>query len=258
MNGGSMTRRGAHTMRPSSLAGDRGPRRSAAGLLFVRRTLIPLGLALFAARCSDGSHPTAVQPVTPAPHFLRWAGNAPPQFIVAGALSGGGTVKGVALASMTGGLSLNQYTASFWAVRGEQRGLQINYLSATGDTSAPFLRLDTTDPAFVPGLGDLAPGDSVLITLTIDPDNIKISLEPTGLLFGEPAQLQIAYGGAAGDLNGDGVVDDADAYIESQLLGLWYREGADSAWERVPAVQSLSDKSFTSALPHFCDFAISW
>src|SRR3989449_2653589 len=103
---------------------------------------------------------------------------------------------------MTGGLSLNQYTASFWAVRGEQRGLQINYLSATGDSSAPFLRLDTTDPAFVPGLGDLAPGDSVLITLTIDPDNIKISLEPTGLLFGEPAQLQIAYGGAAGDLNG--------------------------------------------------------
>jgi len=226
--------------------------------MLVRRSLIPLVLALFAARCSDGPHPTAVQPLTPAPHFLQWAGGSAPQFTVTGALSGGETVKGVALASMTGGLSLNQYTASFWAVRGEQRGLQINYLSATGDTSAPFLRLDTTDPAFVPGLGDLAPGDSVLITVTIDPDNIKISLEPTGLLFGEPAQLQIAYGGAAGDLNGDGVVDDADAYIESQLLGLWYREGADSAWERVPAVQSLSDKSFTSALPHFCDFAISW
>ncbi|PYP69318.1 MAG: hypothetical protein DMD41_17045 [Gemmatimonadetes bacterium] len=166
---------------------------------------------------------------------------------MAGALSGGGTVKGVALASMTGGLSLNQYTASFWAVRGEQRGIQINYLSSTGDTSAPFLRLDTTDPAFVPGLGDLAPGDSVLITVTIDPDNIKISLEPTGLLFGEPAQLQLSYGGADGDLN-----------IEGQLLGMWYREGADSSWERIPAVQSLSDKSFTSALPHFCEYAVSW
>jgi hypothetical protein len=147
---------------------------------------------------------------------------------------------------------------TFWAVRGEQRSVQINYLSSTGDTSSPFLRLTTTDPAYVPGLGDLAPGDSVLITVSIDPDNIKVSLEPTGLLFGAPGQLQISYGGADGDLNGDGVVDDADAYIESQLLGLWYREGQDSAWTRIPAAQLLSDKSFTSELPHFSEYAISW
>jgi hypothetical protein len=143
-------------------------------------------------------------------------------------------------------------------VRGEARSIQINYLSATGDTNSAFLRLTTTDPAYVPGLGDLAPGDSVLITVTIDPDNIKVSLEPTGLLFGEPGQLQISYGGADGDLNGDGVVDDTDAYIESQLLGLWYREGTNGVWEPIPAVQELADKSFVSALPHFCEYAISW
>src|SRR5207247_1164272 len=94
--------------------------------MLVRRSLIPLVLALFAARCSDGPHPTAVQPLTPAPHFLQWAGGSAPQFTVTGALSGGGTVKGVALASMTGGLSLNQYSASFWGVRGEPRSIQIN------------------------------------------------------------------------------------------------------------------------------------
>ena len=163
----------------------------------------------------------------------------------------------VFLASSSG-LSLAQYTATFWAVRGEERSLQINYVSVTGDTSSPFLRLVVDDPAYVPGLGDLAPGDSVLMTVTIDPSNIKISLEPTGLLFGHPAQLQIWYGGAGGDLNGDGVVDDADAWIEAQLLGMWYREGADSSWTEMPAAQSLADKSFTSALPHFSEYALCW
>ena len=224
----------------------------------VRRSLIPLALALLAARCTNGPHPTAVeQPAAPTPHFLRWAGGAAPQFSATGALAGlpgGGALR----ASLSAGLQLDRYTASFWAVRGEPRSLQINYLSAAGDTSSAFLRLTTTDPAYVPGLGDLAPGDSVLITVTIDPENVKVSLEPTGLQFGEPGQLQISYGGADGDLNGDGVVDSTDAYIESQLLALWYREGADSVWEPIPAVQQLADKSFVSALPHFCEYAISW
>ena len=224
----------------------------------VRRSLIPLALALFAARCTNGSHPTAVeQPAAPAPHFLRWAGSSPPQFTVTGALSRQ-PVGGALLASQAAGLSLDRYTGSFWAVRGEPRSLQINYLSSTGDTSSAFLRLTTTDPAYVPGVGDLAPGDSVLITVTIDPDNIKVSLEPTGLLFGDPGQLQISYGGADGDLNGDGVLDDTDSRIESQLLGLWYREGTDGMWERIPAVQVLPDKSFVSALPHFSEYAVCW
>ena len=167
-------------------------------------------------------------------------------------------VGGALLASQAAGLSLDRYTGSFWAVRGEPRSLQINYLSSTGDTSSAFLRLTTTDPAYVPGVGDLAPGDSVLITVTIDPDNIKVSLEPTGLLFGDPGQLQISYGGADGDLNGDGVLDDTDSRIESQLLGLWYREGTDGMWERIPAVQVLPDKSFVSALPHFSEYAVCW
>ena len=221
----------------------------------IRRVLIPLALALVAARCTDQMGPPSV--AIQQPHFLRWAGSAPPQFTAIGALPGRGR-PGALTASQSGGLSLNQYTAAFWAVRGEQRSVQINYASATGDTSWQFLRLTTTDPAYVPGVGALAPGDSVLITVTIDPDTVKVSLEPTGLLFGDPAQLQISYGGADGDLNGDGVVDAADAYIENQLLGLWYREGADSAWERIPAVQSIADKSFVSALPHFSEYAVSW
>jgi hypothetical protein len=94
--------------------------------------------------------------------------------------------------------------------------------------------------------------------VTIDTLHIKVSLEPTGLLFGDPAELRISYGGADGDLNGDGVVDEADADIETQLLGLWYREGAESAWTRILASQSVADKSFIGALAHFSEYAVSW
>ena len=226
----------------------------------VNRSLIPVAVALLAVGCSDsiGVRPPAdLSLVSAAPHFLRWAGPTPPRFRVLGAHSGPVTKSGL-LASAPGGLSLEHNTATFWAVRGQQRSVQINYLSSTGNTSFPFLRLAIADPTYLPGQGPLAPGDSVLITVTVDTAQIAVSLTPTGLVFGDPAQLQIWYGGAGGDLNGDGVVDSTDAYIASHLLGMWYREGADSAWTPIPAVGSLSNQSFASALPHFCDYSVSW
>jgi hypothetical protein len=224
----------------------------------ARRALIPLALALLAAGCSDDRQPVAVQqPPAPTPHFLRWADPLSLRFSAVGAISTPGA-DGAQMLSLSDGVSLDRYTAAFWAVRGEERSVQINYLSATGDTSFAFLQLTITDPVFVPGIGTLEPGDSVLVTVTIDPDDIKVSLEPTGLLFGDAAQLRISYGGASGDLNGDGAVDETDAAIETQLLGLWYREGAESSWTRIPAFQVVSDKSFISALLHFSEYAVSW
>lgn len=224
----------------------------------VRRCLILVALALFGAGCADDRYPTAVQPPPAAgPHLLRWAGPVPPQFSAVGAVSSP-TVNGGFLAFLSSGISLDQYTARFWAVRGQDRSVQINYVDSTGHITARFLQLAKVDPVYVPDRGYLAPGDSVLIAVTIDPIDIKVSFEPTGLRFDDPAELQISYGGAGGDLNGDGVVDDRDAYIEGQLLGMWYREGADAGWTRISASQSVSDKSFTSALAHFSQYAVSW
>jgi hypothetical protein len=154
-------------------------------------------------------------------------------------------------------LSLDTYQVSFWAVRGESRSVQINYQSSIDSVVHPFLQLTTTDPQFVPGVGELAVGDSVLVTVTVDTSKIGVSLEPTGLQFGTPSQLKIFYSGANGDLNGDGVVDSTDIRLEAQLLGLWYRETDGDPWTQISATQSVDEKSFSYALPHFCDYDVA-
>src|SRR5213593_2433513 len=216
---------------------------------FARRSLLVLALALSVARCAD--QPTAVK-APAAPQFLRWADKGP-QFT---ARTSTRPHRSGAMA-MTPPLSLDQYVVSFWAVRGESRSVQINYSSSIDNETHAFLTLTTTDPTFVPGVGELAVGDSVLITVTVDTSKIGVSLEPSGLQFGEPAQMKLWYNGAGGDLNGDGVADSTDSQIEAKLLGLYYREDQMEEWTHLSASQSLEEKSFTYALPHFCEYAVA-
>ena len=214
--------------------------------MFVRRSLLVLALALAVARCAE--QPTAVK--APAgPQFLKWTGT--PQFNSQTRARRSGAM------AMTPPLSLEQYTVSFWAVRGESRSIRINYSSTIDNDSHPFLELTTTDPVFAPEIGEIAMGDSVLITVSVDTSKIGVKFEPTGLQFGTASQLKIYYGGASGDLNGDGVADEADAQLEQQMLGLWYREYNNDDWSQVPASQATGEKSFTYALPHFCEYAVA-
>jgi len=227
--------------------------------MLVRRSLVVLALTLAVVRCTD--QPTALQqslqsPQVPqVPQYVRWARNVAPQFT---AISAQVQSKHHGRPDRSPPLSLDTYSVSFWAVRGEARSVSINYASAIDTLTHPFMQLTVSDPTFVPGQGALAVGDSVFITVNIDTTKIGLTLEPTGLQFGEPAQLRVWYGGALGDMNGDGVVDSVDANIENLLLGLGYRESSSDPWSRVPATQSLDDQSFTSALPHFCEFAIEY
>jgi hypothetical protein len=213
--------------------------------MFARRSLLVAALVLSVARCGD--QPTAVHPA--APQLLDWA-DTTALFSASVALpSTSGTG-----AYQTRPVSLEQTRIKFWAVRGAARSVQINYKGNREVDAHPFLLLTTTDPQFAPGIGELAMGDSVLITVKVDTRKLKVSLEPTGLQFGAPAQLTLWYTGAG---DGNGASDGGDTTVETDDLGLYYREDHKHPWIQLAATQSLEQKSFTYNIQHFSDYAVA-
>ena len=157
---------------------------------------------------------------------------------------------------------LDDYRVSFWALVDEARSVQINWLekSASGVIEHPYLRFVVPAGSLDedPYGHDYEHGDSVLITVTVDPQAMVAHLEPSGLTFDndDPAELQYWYTGAGGDLNGDGAVNKEDAYIEQSLLDLWTTQ--KSGWAPLWATQSLSEDWFKAGIEHFSGFAIAY
>ena len=227
----------------------------------TRRFITSALVAVLVLSCSPGIEPMTDQPSADLsePHFLQWSpADGPLRLTAIGAIAERDPVRaGDGPTELVfNEISLSSYAARFWAVRGKERTLQLNYLSPMG--TSPFLRLEIDDPAIRPDGSSIAYGDSVLITVLVDPVNIRVSLEPTGLQFGHEADLEMWWTGTNGDLNGDGVVDTRDLEIEKQWLGLWYQEGAGTPWTPIPAEKSLSDKRLEADLKHFSGYAVSW
>jgi len=156
-------------------------------------------------------------------------------------------------------LSTNQ--VSFWAYESHDASVQVNYLAADA-TWQPYVSLSVPAGALSqrPDGTSFAAGDSIEITLTFDPAVMQFEAQPSGLQFSfwTPAVLQVWYGGTNPDLNGDGVVNHLDNYIENVLLGLYTRPTVDDPWISLPSLQSLLFKRFTANLRHFCGYAIDW
>jgi hypothetical protein len=158
-------------------------------------------------------------------------------------------------------VELVQYEATFWAVSGERRRIQIDYAGDDGNQGT-FLQFTVRKGSLLewPDGTPFADGDSVPITVTVDANEFVVRFEPTGLVFSdaEPAILQIWYDGADADLNGDGAVDSKDDRIERDLLGLWYQELPDDPWTSIDAAHSVNNKWFKVDLLHFSGYAVSW
>jgi hypothetical protein len=221
-------------------------------MTLARRSLAFAALAISVASCADQS--TAVKPA--APEFLEWA-DTTVQFS-ANVSYPTPSDSGTGLVYFGPRVNLERTHVTFWAVRGESRSVQIDYKSRRNSEPRPFLLLTTTDPRFVPGLGELAVGDSVLITVKVNTRKLSVSLEPTGLQFGEPGQLTIWYGGGRRerDRHGEADDDDDDA-LDDADLGLFYREDQHHPWTYLSATQSIADRSFSYAIPHFSDYAVA-
>lgn len=225
-----------------------------------RMLLTMLGASVMLGACAESTGPPLDEVADRALHHLRWEQTeAPLRFIATWEFGGEGPVLAPGLVSS--GVELAQYEATFWAVSGERRGIQIDY-AADGGNSGAFLAFTVDKHSLLlrPDGTPFASGDSVAITVTVDSAEFVVRFEPTGLVFSDtkPAVLQIWYDGADDDLNGDGAVDGEDDRIEQDLLGVWYQGQTDDPWTSMGTVHSVNDKWFEVDLLHFSGYAVSW
>ena len=66
------------------------------------------------------------------------------------------------------------------------------------------------------------------------------------------------YTGTGGDLNGDGVVDKLDYYLEYESLGMWFQEDWGNPWGEIKSEHSPEGDWFRAWLEHFSGYAVSW
>lgn len=126
----------------------------------------------------------------------------------------------------------------FWAVRGEDREVQIRY-AGTGGYNGKCLRFVVPGQALLRRSDGsvIEPGDSVRITIrVVDVELYVFEFDPGGLRFdpAHPARMEVRYTWAADDLNGDGSVD-ADDSTMAENLAIWRQERDGASWERIPS-----------------------
>jgi hypothetical protein len=231
--------------------------------------LLPLGLVLAITSCADSTGPP--HEVLP-PDIQDGLGSISNLGVEAAALQpvkhsmrlitaeGDPLVRKASL-STSGVPPLEAYETSFWAAYGETATANIDYLTDNNET-ARFLTI-TIPPTGLhrkPDGTSIAEGDSVLITVSVDASLLLVRFAPSGLVFNPsaPAQLEVLYSGAGGDLDGDGDVDADDSTIEQTRLGLWFQQDAGDLWYSITSLHEPANKWFKTYLYHFSGYVVSW
>jgi hypothetical protein len=152
--------------------------------------------------------------------------------------------------------ALETYSVAFWARRDRASYVAVDYVN--GD---PFMRFYIPRDGIKSTLEDrrIDGRDSVLITVTIDPRTFAADFQPQGLQFDKrhPASLWFWYEHADQDCNGDGVVDDADRAILSQL-SVFKRPTAPAEWQKVFSEVTQGLPLVYTQMKHFSIYAVSW
>ena len=128
--------------------------------------------------------------------------------------------------------------------------------------SAEFIRFRVDDESLQtrPDGSAFAPGDSVLITITLaDPERLIIDMQPSGLRFSpvKPAELKISFEEADEDVNADGEVNEEDGAIVSQFA-IWRRERAGDPWVKLSSLVEVGTHEVKAFINGFTGYAIAW
>jgi len=226
-------------------------------------------LLLGALACSDANAPlvdgTDDSTFKTSPHFQRWdaLGSAPRFSAAASSEQGEISLYEHGLVALYEGGAAD-YTVSFWAVRGEQRALDIYYddidTTSYDVNDGKFLRLEITDPVALADGSTVAVGDSVLITVTVDAGLLLAEFQPSGIQFSSssPTELWMWYKGTDDDYDDDADIDSDDSYIQNNLLSVYVQEDPNNPWSSLSTQHQLTDRLFYGVLEHFSGYAISW
>jgi hypothetical protein len=154
---------------------------------------------------------------------------------------------------------LETYQVSFWAVRGKETNIRVNYLASGKQKTKPFLHFHIRKEAMEYGVtGErIQKKDSVWMTLTIDTVAFDVHFEPSGVRFAlkQPAELTVWYTHANRDLNGDGVVDRTEKYLLDHLALYYIAPRKD---KRLLTTQDRGAQSIAARLFHYSQYAVSW
>lgn len=145
--------------------------------------------------------------------------------------------------------------ASFWAVKGQTRELEMKYADGTD-----FLEFEVRSQSLLrrPDGRIFLNGDSVLISVTLDPNNrVIVDFQPSGLLFNplDPARLEINYKGADDDIDDDGDEDARDIALELSLR-IWQQERTGRPWLPLATLR-IDEDDLEARVLSFTGFAMA-
>lgn len=151
---------------------------------------------------------------------------------------------------------------TFVATKGVRSEVRLFYAPVPpDDTGDQFLELDIEDRSLLrypighPRAGALfTDGDTVTISVSIDPATLSATLSPSGLQFDplNPAELELRYQNADPDLDGDG---DEDPELEGDI-DLWRQENPGDPWDRVGTLQDFGLDRVRAELTEFSRYAL--
>jgi len=154
-------------------------------------------------------------------------------------------------------------TASFYAVRGENRELRLRFAPLPGAVeSEDYLRFEVDNESLDrrPDGSVIAEGDSVLITVhVVDLQKMIFEFQPSGLRFNanRPARLKVEFNHFDADLDGDGDIDATDTQLETRLA-LWKQENAGEPWVKLPTVLKFETNEAEAAITGFTGYALAF
>jgi hypothetical protein len=158
--------------------------------------------------------------------------------------------------------ALETYRVAFTAYVGQSSLVTVRYQPSAGQlVGDPFLRFEIPRNGLVAGASGAAlrRGDSVAMTLTIDPVTFLVDFQPSGVMFSPsaPARLALWYGNANLDLNGNGVLDGNDRTLMDQLA-IWYQLSPSASWFKQLSRNDPTQTLVGTELYHFSEYAVSW